>query len=265
VLVVDRDATTLGDQRLLAHLHADEPAGNAALVCRLYLADPRRGRCRALSPADLLSAPTGEPGVPDACKPGAAPRACAAPHMCSAPHGCEPLRHDGRLYRIVPVADRRSQGVQLRWCEARRLRGPWTPLALRELVARFESYEPVCALTAAALAGQPRGRASASGTLHGELRRLKRSPVVLNRGLREAVLVAVEHRGLSLSEIAVRCGKLKRDRQGRVSGQTSWLTRRIGLAPEAGGRRTVRWIHTDVLATIAREGLGVSPREVELG
>jgi hypothetical protein len=245
VLVVDRDAATLGDRRLVAHLDADEPAGNAVLVSRLYLADPRRGRCRALSSADLASPPTGEPGDTPAAR--------------------EPLRRDGRLYRIAPVADRRSQAPQLRWCEARRHHGPWRALALRELVARFESYEPICALSAAALAGQRRGGASAGGVLRGELCRLQRSPIVLNRGLREAVLAAVEHGGLSLSEIAIRCGKLKRDRRGRISGQTSWLARRIGLAPEAGSRQTVRWIHSDVLALIARDGLGLSPREVELG
>ena len=37
VLVVDRDALTLGDRRLVAHLAADEPAENAALVCAHYL------------------------------------------------------------------------------------------------------------------------------------------------------------------------------------------------------------------------------------
>ncbi len=47
VLVLDRDATTLGDRRLLAHLAPDEPPENAALVCRLYLEDT----CWALVPA----------------------------------------------------------------------------------------------------------------------------------------------------------------------------------------------------------------------
>ena len=37
VLVVDRDASTLGDRRLVAHLASDEPAENAALVCSRYL------------------------------------------------------------------------------------------------------------------------------------------------------------------------------------------------------------------------------------
>ena len=42
---------------------------------------------------------------------------------------------------------------------------------------------------------------------------------------------------LTMSEIAIRCGRCKRDRRGNVSGETSWLARRIGLAPEAGRDR----------------------------
>jgi hypothetical protein len=68
-----------------------------------------------------------------------------------------------------------------------------------------------------------------------------------------------------MSEIALRCGKVKRDSRGNESGETSWLARRLGLAPESGERAPTPWIHTDVLALIARRGLGVSPREVELG
>jgi hypothetical protein len=88
--------------------------------------------------------------------------------------------------------------------------------------------------------------------------------VVLNRALREAVLRACASQELSMSEIALRCGVIKRDRQGRRSGETSWLARRVGLMPEGGAKRVTPWIHSDVLATIAREGLQVSPREVEV-
>ena len=38
-LVIDRDAATLGDRRLVAHLAADEPARNATLVCNAYVRD----------------------------------------------------------------------------------------------------------------------------------------------------------------------------------------------------------------------------------
>jgi hypothetical protein len=88
--------------------------------------------------------------------------------------------------------------------------------------------------------------------------------VVLNRGLREAVLDAIDRGGVSMSEIAFRCGVLKRDRRGKTSGETSWVARRIGVMPEGGEKAITPWVHTDVLALIARKGLGVSPREVEL-
>ncbi len=71
--------------------------------------------------------------------------------------------------------------------------------------------------------------------------------------------------GISASEIAIRCGRVKRDSRGNVTGETSWLARRIGLAPEGGGSTPTPWVHSDVLGLIARRGLGVSPREVELG
>ena len=101
-------------------------------------------------------------------------------------------------------------------------------------------------------------------TLLAEVQRVDSSPIVLNRGLREAVLRAVE-RGHSLSAIAIRCGRVKRDRRGNVSGETSWLGRRLGLLPEGGCQRPTPWVHSDVLALIARRGLGLCPREVELG
>jgi hypothetical protein len=67
-----------------------------------------------------------------------------------------------------------------------------------------------------------------------------------------------------MSEIAIRCGRFKRDRSGRRSGETSWLARRIGQMPEGGQARPTPWIHSDTLALIARDGLGLSPHEVEL-
>ena len=98
-----------------------------------------------------------------------------------------------------------------------------------------------------------------------ELRRLQLSPIVLNRRLREVVLETAERDGLSMSEIAIRCGRIKRDRSGNESGETSWLARRLGVLPEGGRSAPTPWIHSDVLALIARRGLGISPREVELG
>jgi hypothetical protein len=37
-----------------------------------------------------------------------------------------------------------------------------------------------------------------------------------------------------MSEIAIRCGRIKRDANGNESGETSWLARRIGTLPESG-------------------------------
>ena len=101
--------------------------------------------------------------------------------------------------------------------------------------------------------------------LRAELNRVDASPIVLNRGLRDAVLAAVKERGLTMERIAIRCGRVKRDARGAESGETSWLARRIGMLPEAGKTAPTPWVSSDVLALIALNGLGVSPREVELG
>ena len=95
-----------------------------------------------------------------------------------------------------------------------------------------------------------------------ELKRLGASRIILNRKLREAVLDAVAG-GLSLSAIAASCGHGKLDHRGRRAGESSWVCRRIGLFGDAGSAPTP-WVHTDVLALIARRGLGVAPHEVEL-
>jgi hypothetical protein len=90
------------------------------------------------------------------------------------------------------------------------------------------------------------------------------SPIILNRRLRERVERAVAGDGITMSEIAIRCKRIRRDERGRESGETSWPGRRIGLLPEAGASRPTPWIHTDVLALIARDGLGMSPHEAEV-
>ena len=135
---------------------------------------------------------------------------------------------------------------------------------MRDAIAALESYEPVRTLTLRALAQARAVRAVSTAVLQAELARVQRSPIVLNRGLREAVLSRIATEGLSMSEIALRCGRVKADARGGTSGETSWLARRLGLVPEGGKGRPTPWIHSDVLALIARRGLGVSPREVEL-
>ncbi len=299
VLVLDRDAHTLGDRRLVAHLGADEPPENAALICHHYLHDPHGRGCRALTAADLRApgpgapddddgapggeqpdddgapggeqpaaadgAPGGEPGSTD----GGPAAAVADPAAACLSRGEEPspaqasppiLDSEGRAY-LLGYTSGRLAIPELRW-----LRSPDDrAVSIREVVGALESYEPARAHTRAAIARHGGDPALSVAVLRAELRRLDASRIVLNRGLREAVLEANRTRGLSMSEIALRCGRVKYDARGNPSGETSWLARRVGLSPEGGERRPTPWVHSDVLALIARAGLDLSPREVELG
>jgi hypothetical protein len=137
-------------------------------------------------------------------------------------------------------------------------------VSVRDVIGKLESYEPVRSITARALAAHSSDPSISTAVLHAQLRRIDASPIVLNRGLRETVLSAVRQ-GVSMSEIAIRCGRVKRDAGGHTSGETSWLARRIGQLPEGGESTPAPWIHSETLALIARQGLGVAPREVELG
>ena len=231
------------DARVVGILEQDEPACNAQLLCGHYLADPRRGRCRAMTPYDLLPAERSEPAV-DGTLDG-------------------PLvDRRGRVYSIAPTPGV-AGGAELRWTCSVAPGCASEALPLRYVVGALEAYEPARSITVRALAAASGAPFVFLARLRGELERLDRSPIVLNRGLREAVqreLCA----GASLSAIAMRCGRHKRDRHGNPSGETSWLSRRIGLLPEGGATEPTPWVHSDTLALIAREGLAVSPREVEL-
>jgi AraC-like DNA-binding protein len=171
----------------------------------------------------------------------------------------------GNAYRLGAPA-REHSAAQLRWC--RRSIGAdgseWQQIGLRDVVAALESYEPMRTLTERAIACHRHDSGVLLTRLCSELERLCTSPIVLNRALREAVLDAIDHRGMSMSEIALRCGIVKHDRRGKASGETSWLARRVGIMPEGGETEITPWVHSDVLAVIARKGLGISPREVEL-
>lgn len=257
VLVVDRDALTLGDRRLVAQLAADEPSENAALVCAHYLQDGSRGRCRRVSAEDL----TGRPLVYQVESERLADGSL---------HGNELVgRRAGSscyVYRLV-LARTGTAVMELRWHKHPHHGGPAepVPVCLREVIGAVESYEPVCGLTLRALAAHREDPMVSGAVLRSELERVRESPIILNRKLRQAVLVAIERHGLSMSEIAYRCDRVKRDNRGNASGETSWLARRLGVLPESGTKRTTPWVHSDVLALIARNGLGISPREVELG
>jgi hypothetical protein len=252
-LVVDRDASTLSDERLVAHLAADEPHRNAALVCSSFVrqASIQAIVCRPLSAEDFRDAPP----VDDAADP-----------ELNGGSRCDlvPCDRGGRSYRLMAQPGAMSI-PELRW---RRVPAPGAAshaetVSVREVIACLESYEPVRGLTRFALAARRDDGSISTAVLRMELGRVLRSPIILNRKLREAVLAISAERDLSMSEIAIRCGRIKRDRAGNLSGETSWLARRLGLLPEGGRSAPTPWIHSDVLALIARRGLGVSPREVE--
>jgi hypothetical protein len=253
VLVVDRDATTLGDRRLVAHLAADEPRENVALVCEDYLRDPAGRWCRRVTPEDLEVVPFAD--------------AQEIELQAEVSVSVSALTdRQGRTYCL----ELRATGMsipELRWCRrSRAAEGESSePISMREAIAGLESYEPVRTLTRRALALHRDDPAVSIAVLRAEHARMEVSKIVLNRGLRRAVLAAAAAQGLSMSEIAVRCGRVKHDSRGKESGETSWLARRLGIAPEGGESAPTPWIHSDVLALIARCGLGISPREVELG
>ena len=254
-LVIDRLAATLTDARLIAHLSGDEPAENALLISKLYLAD-RRGRCcRTLTAEDLKSAPLA--GAPDtvACHEGAL-----------ATDQAQPVDEQGRVYRLQPTPAEMSI-PELRWQRQTPTspEHPYETVSVREAIGSLQNYEPIRSSTSRALAAHECDSNLSVAVLRAELVRVNASPIVLNRALREAVLTAVARNGVSMSEIAIRCGRVKYGRRGNISGETSWLGRRIGQLPEGGQSTPTPWIHSDTLALIARQGLRIAPRDVEVG
>jgi hypothetical protein len=246
-LVIDRFAGSGYDPVLVGRLHADEPVENARLLARMYLDDERRGRCRPVTDADL----TASADVVEVPSVSADVR-WGAPLVAGV----------GVLVQIGRVTDK---GVPaLRWTVTTRAGGDRRVLPLRQVFGLLQAYEPAASMTRAALAAHPQPAGVSVCGLRCELDRACNSPIVLNRALRERVERAVATEGLSMSEIATRCGRVKRSRNGSESGETSWLARRIGQLPEAGRDQPTPWVHSDVLALIARDGLGISPREVEL-
>ncbi len=242
-LVVDRDMRSGARQRLLARLAADEPVANATLICERYLASPPVGRrCRPPRPADELPPPA---------------------HSSRRPDEAWSVHAEGCLHALLALPGEMSI-PELRWTR-RTPGGPAVAVSLRSAIAALESYEPFCRHSRRALARHGEDSTVSTTLLATELARVQRSPIVLNRGLREAVVTRVTRGETTMSEIAMRCGRLKRDAKGNRSGETSWLARRIGLLPEGGQRVPTPWVHTDVLALIARDGLGIAPLEVELG
>ena len=243
-LLVDRRECDGADARLVAHLACDESDLNARYICREFLSDRGRGG-RRLRPGDFATRGEGERETSDG--------ECFKPAVL--------LDSAGRRYFL------RASGktADLRWHrEARGRGGGALVLSARDVVGALEAYEPACEITRAAISRYRRDRSVSVSTLAVELRRIESSPIVLNRRLREAVLEAVRDHGTSFSAIAMSCGRIKHDRRGNGSGETSWLARRVGLLPSSPGARPNPWVHSDTLALIARDGLGIAPREVEL-
>jgi hypothetical protein len=242
-LLVDRREDDGGDPRLIAHLAADEPRGNARLVCTDFLAQRTR-IARPLRPSDFSSPPEGSRDIANTL---------FRPIMLNDAHG--------RRYFLRTTGN----PPELRWHrDTGRRDGSPHCLSARDVIGALEAYDPVCAVTRAAVERFRADRHVSVATLSVELRRVQSSPIVLNRLLREAVLAAVAEHGISLSAIAMACGRIKRDERGNGSGETSWLARRVGLLPAGPGARPNPWVHSDTLALIARDGLGIAPREVEL-
>jgi hypothetical protein len=239
-LLIDRIARAQTDARLVAQIQHDETPEAIQRLCEMYLADDSRGRCCLLAEANLNGAPP-------------KPR-----HPCA--QAQTPTDAEGRVYNLRKVD---HDGMpELRWvCTSPE--GGDEPLSLREVVGRLESYEPTRSITEQALAHPDSHRRSETRRLAEELASLLRSRIVLNRGLREAVLDAARN-GVSLSELALRCGRAKHDDHGNISGETSWLARRIGQLPEGGHDHPSPWIHTDTLALITRAALDGYPIETEV-
>jgi hypothetical protein len=248
-LVVDYHLDTLGDGRVVAHISPDEPPENERIICELYLADDTKGRCRALTAEDLEATRHATPPLPSTQAEAQSTQLQDA---------------EGHLYRIRGLATEEPLS-ELRWTRSRKpgCNETFDVLTLRDVVARLEAYEPARTLTSDALALHSEDPSPSTYRLRAELKRLTESAIVLNRGLREAVQYRVQRGEMTFSQIALRCGRIKRDPRGNVSGETSWLARRIGHMPEGGETEPTPWIHSDVLALIARDGLGTSPLEVE--
>jgi len=250
-LLIDRDSATAGDERLIAHLSADEPRGNAELLCRLYAeTPPEERRCRPVTDQDSSALPLESRPLAGAGTIGEIP--------------AWTVDRRGMSFRLEARESRMSI-PELRWTSRCASSSERRTLSLRDCVAAAEDYEPFRSITREAVERHAADAFISTTTLGAELERVLESPIVLNRRLREAVLERVERDGSSLSEIAIRCGRIKRDSRGNESGETSWLARRIGVLPEGGQSEPTVWVHSDVLALIARDGLGVGPREVELG
>lgn len=242
-LLIDRPLEG-GAARLLARLAPDEPAGNARLIARMYLADLQRASCRTITRTDLQ--PAGK----------------AASDQGQVAWETPLVAGIGRTFQIRATD---TAGItSIRWSELDTSTGEAQVVSLRHVVGRLEDYQPAVAISSAAIEAFNGDRARSVVALRIELDRLVNSRIVLNRRLRELVQSTVSREQATMSEIAMRCGRTRNANHGRPCGETSWLARRIGALPEAGESHPTPWVHIEVLALIARDGLGIAPAEAEL-
>ena len=255
-LVIDCAGRGAGDARLVAHLAADEPDDNAAVACACYLAE-RRSPTPCSLPRPVCEDDVRRPPLPEPpCPPRPEPAITR----------CDLVDEHGARHRLAVVAATSLLIPEVRWLREPALGacGPARIVSVRDVTGALQDYEPVRMLSTEAIRRHHDDERVSVTALRAELARVAASPIVLNRRLREHVAQMLVRDGVSMSEIALRCGRVKRDRRGNVSGETSWLARRLGLLPEGGERVPTPWIHSEVLALIARRGLGLCPREVEL-
>jgi hypothetical protein len=242
-LVIDSPSGGLRGALLIGRLAADEPQENARILSDLYLADEEKGHCRALRHQDLSPEKTSRPTT--------------QVDWHDSLHDAE-----GREYRLA-LCDTGMSVPELHWIRTEPEAGEdHELLTLRAVVEGLDAYEPARRMTVQALS-ETKGREVSNNRTRLSLERLAESSTVLNRRLRQAVLASVAH-GTSLSEIAARCGHHKTDSSGHVSGETTWIARRTGMKAEPGEAKPSRWVHVDVLALIARDGLDLAPMDVEL-
>jgi hypothetical protein len=182
VLVIDRLTGSLGDARLVSHLATDEPAENAGILSAMYLAEECRSGCRPMIATDLG----------DEFGEGVSPPDTPAVDTLDVHEGASftgNLRDArGRTYVLTNLQTDTSI-PELRWCRHVSTHETEQPevLRLREVIGALESFEPMRTLTSAALRRYEQDPGVSIVMLRAEFERVCASPILLNRGLREAV------------------------------------------------------------------------------
>ena len=210
-------------------------------MCEHYLRDTAGHWCRRVTAEDLQVVPLGRQGTRPGSRSGGDTELDRAHRQAGTDIPAGAL-HDGMS---IP---------ELRWHRRSPTVAGSEPVGMREAIASLESYEPVRTLTSKALALHRADPEVSTATLRTEQARVERSEIVLNRGLRRAALAAAATQDLSMSEIAMRCGKIRCDAKGQGK-------RRDQLAgPASGARAGRRWWHAHAVDPHRRAGADRAPR-----